>query len=562
MMSDLVGKKLDVYKIIRLIGDGGMGVVYEAEHSIMGRRCAIKVMKSDAVLPEELLARMIREAQAASAIGHPNIVQVFDFRQAPDGTYFMAMELLSGQPLSALFRVHGRLEIYSAVAVMAQVLSGVWAAHSKGIVHRDLKPENIFIAETQAGNHEIKLLDFGISKFMRPSPESLRITKTGAVLGTPYYMSPEQAAGKKDIAAATDIWSCGAILYELVTGAVPFAGTSYNQVMAAVLMEPVNRPTLLRPECPAWLEEIICRALEKNPNDRCESASEFLNDLLAHHRPGDVPVGPFVLRHTMPPSVGGTDSVRAQLPPSGPDLPPPPGIDGKVVFDSPTAAVEPGQRPRQTFTDGERVSQRLPDVTLDHKKRKLLYGLVAGGCVLMGVLVVTAIVIGTEKPPKKKRPAKGGDKTYVSRPSGLAIDDGSAPAQLSRPDAGPTGRPSTPTDASTKPVEDLKTITITLKNLPRKATVTLDGSKVKAPIRIKADGKRRCVEVHIPGQPLYARCFDALGDRLFRIPVQPRKKRRRPRRFWQRFGDPYRHPSTRPRPTRGMPFRDPYKRSR
>jgi serine/threonine-protein kinase len=280
-MTELVGTKLDVYELVSLLGSGGMGEVYEAKHSLIGRRCAIKVLHRVLETNDELLARMIREAQAASAMGHPNIVEVYDFRQASSGSYYMVMELLEGSSVEDLLDREGLLDLHPALVVLTHVLSALTAAHSKGIVHRDLKPDNVFISKTKRGTYDAKVLDFGISKFTDPTQQNLRLTKTGAVMGSPYYMSPEQASGKSDIDARADIWACGVMLYEMLTAEVPFEGENYNEVIANILLRTPPKLAEKRQGLPSEVQDIVDKALQKDRKNRYEDAAAMLTDISA-----------------------------------------------------------------------------------------------------------------------------------------------------------------------------------------------------------------------------------------------------------------------------------------
>lgn len=295
MSENVAGKKLDIYELVRLIGSGGMGEVYEAKHTLIGRRCAIKVLHEVLEANEEILTRMIREAQAASAIGHPNIIEVYDFRQAPGGSYYMVMELLEGASLEDVLDECDVLEPAGAFVVLSQVLSALGAAHEKGIVHRDLKPDNVFIARNRKGGYEVKILDFGISKFTDPSGENMKLTKTGAVMGSPYYMSPEQASGKSDLDRRADLWACGVMLFEMLTGDVPFPGDNYNEVLANILLKDPPDIAEYRVDLPEEVKAILHKALQRDRNERYESAEDMLSHLISFLPEKPVHVGGFSL---------------------------------------------------------------------------------------------------------------------------------------------------------------------------------------------------------------------------------------------------------------------------
>ncbi|MBN1774275.1 MAG: serine/threonine protein kinase [Deltaproteobacteria bacterium] len=221
--GQIVGEK---YRLSRLIGEGGMGEVYEAQHTIIGRRCAVKFLHPEMARQAEVVTRFVREAQAASAIGHRGIIDIYDVGTTPDGAPYLVMEFLEGASLGGRLETSGRLPVHTAVEIVAQVLSALRVAHQRGIVHRDLKPDNIYLVESPGSPMVVKLLDFGISKMTVVGDGQQRMTQTGAVLGTPVYMSPEQAAGRSDADHRLDIYAMGVILFELLTGRLPYGGTN------------------------------------------------------------------------------------------------------------------------------------------------------------------------------------------------------------------------------------------------------------------------------------------------------------------------------------------------
>lgn len=285
------------YEITREIGRGAMGIVYEAMHVVLGRRVAVKTLLDQVGPDSDLGARFEREARAASAIGHPNIVDVFDLGRTNDGLLFMVMELLAGEPLEAIMARTPKLPIPLAVHIMIQVLSGLAAAHKNGIVHRDLKPDNIFVLHSEERPNFVKIVDFGISKIMTsPGPHGgsaprFAGTVAGLVLGTPLYMSPEQAIGHP-LDQRTDIFSAGVVLYEMLCGRTPVVGESYPEIMAGILKGDYPRPRALRPDIPPTLEEIILHALARHVDQRFPSASAMRAEL-AEGR-GEPTPGPIV----------------------------------------------------------------------------------------------------------------------------------------------------------------------------------------------------------------------------------------------------------------------------
>ena len=258
-----------------------MGEVYEAEHVEIGAKAAIKFLAQECVGDSSAFKRFQREARIAGTIGHGVITSVLDVGATADGSPYLVMELLNGQPLSRTLSMAGRIDPELTAYVGCQVLSGLAAAHEVGVVHRDLKPDNIFLIETGAALPGVKILDFGISRVIGGSDHSAtRLTQTGTVIGTPEYMSPEQARGQEDIDSRSDLFSLGVILYECVTGEVPFQGSNYNAVLMRILSDNPREPSRIRPGIPSLLEAMILKSLSKARDQRFGSAVEMFDALL------------------------------------------------------------------------------------------------------------------------------------------------------------------------------------------------------------------------------------------------------------------------------------------
>ncbi|HEY3448590.1 MAG TPA: serine/threonine-protein kinase [Myxococcales bacterium] len=264
--TELAGK----YRVERLLGQGGMGAVYVAEHLGINRKVALKVLLPQFAFDPELLARFRNEARAASAIHHAGIVEMLDVGTGPAGEPFLVMELLEGESLGARMRRAGALELDVAAWIVLQLLDAVGAAHAQGIVHRDLKPDNVFLVVSP--RTAVKILDFGISKFHQDEEPSLTSTRT--VLGTPAYMAPEQARSARAAGPAADLYAVGGILYEALTGAPPFEGQSYNEVVAKLLTEPHRPLGEVRPDLPPALSQLVDDLLAKAPQNRPADAAE------------------------------------------------------------------------------------------------------------------------------------------------------------------------------------------------------------------------------------------------------------------------------------------------
>src|SRR6478609_601250 len=261
----------DRYRLDREIGRGGMGVVWVAHSLVLGVDIALKLIRASAA-SSALSSRMAREAHAAARLGHPALVRVFDFGWTRHGDPYLVMELVQGETLAAQVKREVRIPAIRAVQTLLPIVDGLRMAHDKGIVHRDIKPDNVFLAADALGRRQPKLLDFGIAKVDKQVDG--RLTQVGAVLGSPDYMSPEQALGLDDIDERTDIWSLCVVLYEIITGTVPFQKANYNALMHAVINEdPV--PTVERGAGDKSLWQIIERGLRKQREDRFQSATEL-----------------------------------------------------------------------------------------------------------------------------------------------------------------------------------------------------------------------------------------------------------------------------------------------
>jgi serine/threonine-protein kinase len=280
-VDTLVGTVLEQkYEITRKIGQGGMGAVYEATHKLIGKRVAVKILLDKYAQKDQIVARLQQEARLASSIGHANIIDITDIGQTVDGRMFVVMEFLEGESLGALISRTGRLEQTRALRIAKQIASALGAAHKKGIVHRDVKPENVFLL-TRNDQDYVKVVDFGISKSLRPEDgtDSPRLTQTGMVLGTPLYMSPEQARGDDELDHRIDIYALGVILYEMVTGEVPFRGSNYLNILSQVLADEPPPPREHDPNISPDLEAVILKALEKDRSHRYQSMQELAADL-------------------------------------------------------------------------------------------------------------------------------------------------------------------------------------------------------------------------------------------------------------------------------------------
>ena len=374
------------YKILRRIGDGGMGEVYEARHARLAGRYAVKVLNTASSAQVEAVARFRREAQVTSALRHPGIVQIIDFNTTAAGVAYLVMEYLEGANLETIIDGQGPQPLDRVVSIARQVASALTEAHRRGVVHRDLKPQNIFLVARSVGDDDdeperAKVLDFGISKIRSASRA---LTETAVVLGTPQYMSPEQAEGKTaEVDESTDQFALAAIVYEMLTGRPAFNGDTLASVVYKVVHTAPEPVTARRPELPAAVERVVMRGLSKNKAARFASVADFASALreAAH--------GPVIRRRTS----------------SAPTLPPP----ASTVEQAQVAAAAPAPRDPRTLAGppaatragravakaGQAPPRRLRATTLGRQTGELLRRMRATGTrerALGGAAVLTVIV--------------------------------------------------------------------------------------------------------------------------------------------------------------------------
>ncbi len=279
-------RKLGQYQLGDKLGEGGMGEVYLAEHQLLKRPCALKLIKPDVNTNPIALARFEREVQAAAMLSHPNTIEIFDYGHTDDGTFYYVMQYLPGLNVSDLVRQAGPMAPGRVIYIMRQVCGALAEAHRYGLVHRDLKPANILVAILGGKCDFAKVLDFGLVK-LTAVPDAPQLTADYTVSGTPQYMSPEQATATKEVDGRADIYSLGAILYFMLTGRPPFEGTNPTELMIAHARDPVVPPSHHRPEIPADLEAVVLRCLAKKADDRYPDARALAAALAACACAGD-----------------------------------------------------------------------------------------------------------------------------------------------------------------------------------------------------------------------------------------------------------------------------------
>jgi len=362
----VIGERYGNYQAIALLGEGGMGAVYLAEHPGIGRKVAIKVLRSELDHDPQLLTRFLNEARAANAIRHPNIIEVLDSGTTEKGASYLVMELLEGESLSARIRRLSRLDQRSAIEVAMQTASGLGAAHAKGITHRDLKPDNLFIIPEPAdpSRERVKILDFGIAKLHVTTGDSLK-TRTGTLMGTPVYMSPEQCLGTKEVDHRSDVYSLGIILYEMLAGSPPFISEGFGELLTMHLHEAPASLLQFAPQLAPAVEFVVMRMLAKKADDRYQSMAD-VRAALAAAAGLPHPVGP---EHKL----GDTNKMLGNA-------------ATQVGGDTKPATVPP-----TTLTPGGLESSRIRGTTMKVRRRRWIPVAVGAGAVTLAVLLAVLL---------------------------------------------------------------------------------------------------------------------------------------------------------------------------
>jgi hypothetical protein len=274
-------RRLGQYQLRERIGTGGMGEVYLAEHQLLKRPCAIKLIHPGRAAEPTALARFAREVRTTARLSHPNTIEIYDYGRTEDGTFYYVMEYLRGLSLAELVERHGPLPPGRVIYLLRQACAALSEAHAAGLIHRDLKPANIFAAE-RGGRHDfVKLLDFGLVKPLAASRDEATLSREGSIAGSPLFMAPEQATGEDSADARSDLYALGAVGYFLLTGRAPFEARTAFQVIIAHARDPVRPPSQLRPDVPGDLEGVVLRCLAKHPAERFPSAADLERALAA-----------------------------------------------------------------------------------------------------------------------------------------------------------------------------------------------------------------------------------------------------------------------------------------
>jgi putative nucleotidyltransferase with HDIG domain len=358
----VIGAHIGNYRIVTELGAGAMGEVYFAEHSVMGRRAAVKVIREELSGNAEMVERFVNEARLVNRIGHPNIVEITDFGQI-GSRYYIMMELLEGETLEERLERTSRLSSASVQRIAAQITAALGAAHELGVVHRDLKPENIFLVNRAGETDYVKVLDFGIAKLMGGVSRGTAGTMPGTLLGTPHYMSPEQCHGAEQLDHRTDVYSMGVILYRMLTGELPFDGDTLLNVLYAQANDPPRPLRSIVPELSEHLESVVLKALAKAPDERFQEMSALRAALNGKPLEAPVPaIPPPPPPPPQPPPLAASEPERPKEMPAG---------DTAQHATDRAPAVQKAQRQGDP-TQARRVGSKLAHILVERIRKNRL----------------------------------------------------------------------------------------------------------------------------------------------------------------------------------------------
>jgi serine/threonine protein kinase len=484
--SRVIGKVLaGKYRIDGFLKRGGMGAVYRGTHLMLGKPVAIKLINPELVTSADIVDRFQREAKAAANLTHPNIVIVHDLGQTTEGELYIAMELVGGRSLKQVIKEDGPMDPARAVRLMKAMCSALALAHRNGVIHRDLKPQNIMITEDSEGNEMPKILDFGIAKTFEP--DSTALTATGTVIGTPQYMSPEQAKGMA-VDMRSDLYSLGIILYEMLVGKVPFDDSSVPAVLVKHLSEMPAPPRQLRSDLSPAIEAVVLRTLEKDPEKRFQSAEEL--------------------------SRGLEQALSGATPPPTPI----PATENNVPTVAETAVMggaTPKASTRPTVPVGQAPSPRPPDSRTSNR------GLWIGLAALVVLLVLGALWLMSPRGPEKVTTAE------VEAPTGEPA------AANNEPSSSHEAAPSPPVEPA-EPVEEAATsepVPVPAPPATTSARPVVDPPPAQTEPVVAEEPEPAAVEPLPKNPPVYVAC-DGLSDACASVTSALRDAIERDRMSW------------------------------
>jgi serine/threonine-protein kinase len=502
----LIGRTLnDTYRLVRSIGSGGMGAILEAQSTrLHHKRFAVKMLHPSLAMDPETFQRFRREAEIASSLGHDHIIEVHDFNVTPEGEPYMVMEYLDGEDLAGRIKARGPMSLGDTAAIVAQVASALEAAHAAGIVHRDLKPQNIFLCKRLGRDDFVKVLDFGVSK-MRHS--SSVVTQDHSLLGTPYYMSPEQADGRiAEIDGRTDVFALGAIVYEMLTGQMAFyAETPMSALYKVVHVEPPELAAI-RPDVPHSVAAVVRRALAKSKANRYESAADLSGAL--NEAVGATP-GAFA----RPASVPGTHPSMAfahTATPAPASLPAPYSLPPRSSLSSSAPLPPPATGSIATMS---RATGQVIDTTPPRRSRALVWA-VAIVAVAAGAGGVMMVSRGRDPGPSPVVPA--GSPTAPAPPA-------PTPAQTAPEPPKAPAQP--PAKVEPPPAPAPVTLNVEVSPAKAKATIKVNGKRAVGPaLSLPRGTDEVTVEVDAPGYvPVQVRVVPD-GDKPVPVTLRPKQQ--------------------------------------
>jgi eukaryotic-like serine/threonine-protein kinase len=482
----MLGETCGSYRLIGKVGEGGMGAVYLAEHPLIGRKAAVKVLLPEYSNRPDAVRRFLNEARATANLTHPGIVGIYDFGVHPNGSAFLVMELLEGETITARVKRYGRLPPAVAVGYVRQIATAMAVAHAVGIVHRDLKPDNLFLVRdpTNSDAEMVKVLDFGIAKLTTTDEPDGSATRTGVMMGTPYYMAPEQCRGAGRVDRRADIYSLGCITFTLLCGRPPFVFEYSGELIGAHLFQPPPSPRSLEPAIPAALEAVVLKALAKDPNHRQQTMRELSDELAAI--PLDQPT-PGAAR------VVTTLGITAPLdaPPLHPTVRLPPADPPLPVASSPST-----ERPApasSSTTLGEAASTMSSANRTGRARRTWPAVLTAAALVVVAGAAALSLQHRSPRDVPRRSPAATAPLPPSEPFPAPAV---SAPAPPPPAEA-PAFRPAAPAEERPPPAE-AATVAIKIVGAQEKISVAVDGSRAEVRgnvVRLPRDDRNHLLRV-------------------------------------------------------------------